>query len=246
VAADGRNSIGAAAAGIAVQARRYPQMAIATLFGHGRAHEGVVNELHRRTGPLTTVPLPGLCSSLVWTEEPREAHRIANLPEDEFADLLEHRLQGVLGGLHGIGPRALYPLSCSAAERVAARRIALVGEAAHVIPPIGAQGLNLALRDAAALADCVADARSLGQDVGGGDALAAYNRARSGDVAARSMAIDLLNRSLLSDFLPLDLIRGAAAHALSSSGMLRRLLMHGGLGAAGPLPRLMRPNASAA
>lgn len=242
VAADGRNSIAPAAAGIALRAWDYPQAAIVTSFGHTRPHNGTVNELHRRAGPLTTVPLPGFCSSLVWAEEPQEAHRIADLADDAFADLLETRLQGVLGTIHGLGPRLLYPLSGSRAERMAARRIALVGEAAHVIPPIGAQGLNLGLRDAAALADCVAQAQSFGQDIGGADVLAAYQSARGGDVAARSAAIDLLNRSLLTDFVPFDLLRGAAVHALINSTALRRVLMHGGLGAAGTLPRLMRPN----
>lgn len=242
VAADGRKSIAPAAAGIAVRAWDYRQAAIVTSFGHTRPHNGTVNELHRRSGPLTTVPLPGSYSSIVWAEEPQEAHRIANLANDAFAELLEARLQGVLGAIHSLGPRLLYPLSGSRTERMAARRIALVGEAAHVIPPIGAQGLNLGLRDAAALAECVAQAQSLRQDVGGAEVLAAYQQARGGDVSARSAAIDLLNRSLLTDFLPFDLLRGAAVHALIKSSTLRRVLMQGGLGAAGTLPRLMRPN----
>ncbi len=244
VAADGRKSIAPAAADSAVRAWDYQQAAIVTSFAHTRPHNGTVNELHRRAGPLTTVPLPGSHSSIVWAEEPQEAHRIANLADDAFAELLETRLQGVLGTIHSLGPRLLYPLSGSRTERMAARRIALVGEAAHVIPPIGAQGLNLGLRDAAALAECVAEAQSLGQDVGGAEALAAYQHARGGDVAARSAAIDLLNRSLLTEFLPFDLLRGAAVHALSNSSALRRILMQGGLGVAGTLPRLMRPNMS--
>jgi 2-octaprenyl-6-methoxyphenol hydroxylase len=243
VAADGRKSIAPAAAGIEVRSWDYQQAAIVTSFGHTRPHNGTVNELHRRAGPLTTVPLPGSYSSIVWAEEPQEAHRIANLADDAFAELLEARLQGVLGTLHSLGPRLLYPLSGSSTDRMAARRIALVGEAAHVIPPIGAQGLNLGLRDAAALAECVAEGQSLGQDIGGADVLTAYQHARGGDVTARSAAIDLLNRSLLTDFLPFDFLRGAAVHALINSSTLRRILMHGGLGAAGTLPRLMRPNA---
>jgi 2-octaprenyl-6-methoxyphenol hydroxylase len=126
---------------------------------------------------------------------------------------------------------------------MAARRIALVGEAAHIIPPIGAQGLNLGLKDAAALADCATAAKAIGQDIGGADVLDAYHHARGADVVARTGAIDLLNRSLLADFLPLDLLRGAAGHLLASSGMLRGLLMRGGIGSTGTLPRLMRPNA---
>jgi 2-octaprenyl-6-methoxyphenol hydroxylase len=243
VAADGRNSIGHAAAGITVRSWDYPQTATVTNFGHSRAHNGTVNELHRRSGPLTTVPLPGQYSSLVWVEEPPEARRIASLSSNAFAELLEDRLQGVLGAVSDVGQRLVYPLSGSIAGRMAAHRIALVGEAAHVIPPIGAQGLNLGLKDAAALADCAAEAKALGQDLGGSDVLDAYHHERGADVVARSGAIDLLNRSLLTDFLPLDLVRGAAGHVLASSGTLRGVLMRGGLGSTGTLPRLMRPNA---
>lgn len=249
VAADGRHSIAPAAAGIAVRTWDYPQAAIVTSFGHTRSHDGVVNELHRRAGPLTTVPLPGLRSSLVWAEEPREAQRLASLDDAAFAAVLEERLQGLLGGIGDVGPRALHPLSGLSAARMAARRIALVGEAAHVIAPIGAQGLNLGLRDAAALAECVAQARADGADTAGPGVLAAYERARGADVFARSVSIDLLNRSLLTDFLPFEMARGVAAHLLANFGPLRRLLMQGGMGLAGglagPLPSLMRPNAPA-
>lgn len=245
VAADGRNSIAPRAAGIAVRSWSYPQAAIVTSFHHARPHDGTVNELHRRAGPLTTVPLPGSHSSLVWVEEPSEARRIADLAEGDFARLLEECLQGVMGAIGECTPRLLYPLSGANAERMGARRIALVGEAAHIVPPIGAQGLNLGLKDAAALADCVAAAHALGQDVGSEDVLADYQHARGTDVAARTAAIDVLNRSLLTDFLPFDMLRGAAVHALAGSHALRRLLMHGGLGAGTALPSLMRPPALA-
>ena len=214
-----------------------------TSFGHSRPHNGTVNELHRRSGPLTTVPLPGLHSSLVWVEEPLEAQRIASLANDAFAELLESRLQGVLGAIRDVGLRLVYPLSGSIAARMAARRVALVGEASHVIPPIGAQGLNLGFKDAAALADCAAEAKANGQDIGGADVLDAYHHARGADVAARLGAIDLLNRSFIAEFLPIDLVRGAAGHVLVSSSTLRGLLMRGGLGSTGTLPHLMRPNA---
>jgi 2-octaprenyl-6-methoxyphenol hydroxylase len=164
------------------------------------------------------------------------------LDEPAFAGALEERLHGLLGEVRHVGPRALYPLAGATAERMAARRIALVGEAAHVVPPIGAQGLNLGLRDAAALAECAADALARGQDIGGAETLAAYSRARASDVALRTGAIDLLNRSLLYDFLPLGLVRGAAVHAIANSATLRGLLMRGGMATAAPLPRLMRPS----
>jgi 2-octaprenyl-6-methoxyphenol hydroxylase len=119
-------------------------------------------------------------------------------------------------------------------------RVALVGEAAHVIPPVGAQGLNLGLRDAAQLADCAAEAKAGGGDIGGPGMLAAYERARAWDVLGRSVSIDLLNRSLLADMLPVDMLRGLAAHLAVSFAPLRRFLMQEGMGLAGPLPGLMR------
>jgi 2-octaprenyl-6-methoxyphenol hydroxylase len=192
---------------------------------------------------LTTVPLPGLRSSLVWAEVPGEAHRLAALDGRAFAAALEERLQGLLGAIDDVGPRALYPLSGLSVAPMAAGRIALVGEAAHVVPPIGAQGLNLGLRDAAALAECAAEARARGEDIGGDRTLAAYDRARGADVLAHSVSVDLLNRSLLTDFVPFDMVRGLAAHLVANLAPLRHLLMQGGMGSAGQLPGLMRPNA---
>jgi 2-octaprenyl-6-methoxyphenol hydroxylase len=242
-AADGRQSRARAAAGITARTWDYGQTAIATRFRHTRPHGAVTTELHRRAGPLTTVPLPGDASSLVWVETPAEAARLAALAEDAFLDELAGHLQGLLGRLSDLGPRMLYPLTGLAASALGRNRVALVGEAAHVIPPIGAQGLNLGLRDAAALAECVSEARARGEDVGGAGMLAAYSAARSADVLLRTLSVDLLNRSLLLDFLPVGALRGLALHALANSGALRRLLVAGGLGTAGPLPRLMRPGA---
>ena len=240
VAADGRNSIAREAAGIAADTWAYPQAALATRFRHGRPHGGVVNELHRDAGPLTSVPLPGEASALVWVEEPTEARRLAGLDEAAFAALLEERLQGVLGAVGDVAPRGLHPLMGLRARRMAARRVALVGEAAHVIPPVGAQGLNLGLRDAAELADCAAEAKASGGDIGGPAVLEAYERARTWDVLGRSVSIDLINRSLLVDMLPVDMLRGLAAHLAAGFTPLRRLLMREGMGLAGPLPSLMR------
>ncbi|HEX5998880.1 MAG TPA: FAD-dependent monooxygenase, partial [Hyphomicrobiaceae bacterium] len=200
----------------------------------------IVNELHRQSGPLTTVPLPGQRSALVWVEAPDEAQRLAGLDEAAFAAELDERLQGVLGGIGPVEPRALYPLAGRRARRMAACGIALLGETAHVVPPIGAQGLNLGLRDAASLADHVAAARARGQDIGADAVLAAYDGDRRPDVMARTASIDVLNRSLLTDLLPVAALRGLAVHALASLPPLRRRLMQEGAGLAGPLPSLMR------
>jgi 2-octaprenyl-6-methoxyphenol hydroxylase len=240
VGADGRNSLARASAGIATRRWSYPQAALAASIHHGRPHGSITTELHRRAGPLTLVPSLGDQSSFVWVEEPREAARLADLDAPAFLDELAARLKGLLGPLYGLTPRALYPLAGLKAERMAKGRILLVGEAAHVLPPIGAQGLNLGLRDAATLGDCIADARARGEDAGGEGVGRAYARAREGDVAIRSLAVDLFNRSLLSDFLPLQAARGIGMHLLANVAAVRRLAIAGGLGPAGPRPRLMQ------
>jgi 2-octaprenyl-6-methoxyphenol hydroxylase len=241
-AADGRASAAPAAAGIQVRSWQYPQAAIATSFDHSQPHRDTVNELHRRAGPLTTVPLPGMRSSLVWAETLAEAYRIASLDDLAFGGLLEERLCGLLGSIRAISPRVVHPLSGLTATRMGASRIALVGETAHVVPPIGAQGLNLGLRDAAALADCASAARANSEDVGSQVVIGAYERARSIDVFARSASIDVLNRSLIAAFLPIEFARSVALHAVSGSQPLRRLLMEAGMGSSASLPELMRPS----
>jgi len=241
VAADGRASTARAAAGIAVRVWSYGQTAVVTTFQHTRAHANITTELHRRAGPLTTVPLPGDASSLVWVEEPGVAARLSALEPALFLAELAGRLQGLLGSLRAAGPIAAYPLSGLSAARMAQNRVALVGESAHVIPPIGAQGLNLGLRDAAALAECVAQALAGGEDIGGRATLEAYDRARAADVISRTLSVEALNRSLLNDFLPVQALRGLSLHVLANVAPVRRLLMRGGLEAPGRLPHLMQP-----
>jgi 2-octaprenyl-6-methoxyphenol hydroxylase len=243
VGADGRGSLSRAEAGIEARTSPYPQSAVATRFRHARAHDNISSEFHRPAGPMTTVPLAGLESSLVWVETPDEARRLMGLDDDAFTRELDHRLMGLLGAVTSVGRRASFPLTRLAADRMGARRIALVGEAAHVIPPIGAQGLNLGLRDIATLVEMVAHARGTGADIGSDTLLAAYDRERRGDVTARAAMVDTLNRSLISDFLPLHLIRGAGLHALNSLPWLRRLVMREGLQPSGRVPALMQSGA---
>jgi 2-octaprenyl-6-methoxyphenol hydroxylase len=240
VGADGRGSLCRREAGIETRTSPYPQSAIATRFRHARAHDGVSSEFHRPSGPLTTVPLLGTESSLVWVETPEEARRLVGLDDPAFIATLEERLQGLLGTVSALGPRASFPLVRMVADRLGARRIALIGEAAHVIPPIGAQGLNLGLRDIAALAELTTRSRRLGEDIGSDAVLAAYDAERRGDIATRSAMVDTLNRSLISDFLPLHLVRGAGLHALNTLPWLRRLVMREGLQPSGHVPELMR------
>ena len=205
--------------------------------------DGITSELHRRSGPLTLVPLTREQASFVWVVQPDEARRFADLDEAGFLAELSSPLKGLLGALLAVGARSTFALGGLSAERMGKHRVALVGEAAHVIPPIGAQGLNLGLRDAAALADCVAHARSLQQDIGGAAMLDAYDRARGGDVASRTFLVDLFNRSLLSDVLPIAAARSICLHLLANIPAARRLAMNAGLWAVGPLPRLMQPHA---
>lgn len=240
VAADGRGSLCRREAGIETQTSHYPQSAVATRFQHTRAHDGISSEFHRPSGPLTTVPLAGTQSSLVWVETPDEARRLMALDDVAFIVTLEERLQGLLGAVRTIGPRASFPLVRMAADRLGARRIALIGEAAHVIPPIGAQGLNLGLRDIATLVELVIQSRRLGADIGSDAVLSAYDTERRSDIATRTAMVDTLNRSLISDFLPLHLVRGAGLHALNTLPWLRRLVMREGLHPSGRVPELMR------
>ncbi len=240
VGADGRTSLCRKAAGIATSTWSYDQSAVTCTFSHQRPHQKISTEFHRPAGPLTVVPLQGHTSSLVWVERPVIAKRLTEQDEPTFRSTLENRLQGLLGPIGEIGPRGLFPLSGLTANEAGSNRVALVGEAAHVIPPIGAQGLNLGFRDAAILADCLGDARRAGDDIGGPKTLAAYARARRLDIASRAWSIDLLNRSLISGLLPVQLLRGAGLFALKSINPLRRLAIREGLGPSFLTPRLMR------
>ncbi len=240
VGADGRQSMCRQAAGIAVRSWTYEQSALVCTFSHQRPHGGISTEFHRPAGPLTVVPSPGRSSSLVWVERPAEVARLASLDSESLRAALDERLQGLLGGIGDIGPRASFPLSGMSAEAAGRSRVALVGEAVHVIPPIGAQGLNLGLRDAACIADCVADALAVGEDIGGPAVLEAYGRMRRTDVASRIWGIDLLNRTLLSQAPPVQALRGLGLHILKNVGPVRRLAIREGLAPSFIAPRLMQ------
>ena len=160
--------------------------------------------------------------------------------DEAFGNHLSMRLGGVLGALGRVGPRAFFPVAGLSAKSLTGPRTALVGEAAHILPPIGAQGLNLGLRDAAVLADCVKDALRQDGDPGGDAVLGAYARARELDIMSRTVGVDLLNRSLLTDFKPLQAARGLVLHGLKALPLLRRLVMRVGLEPPTALPSLMR------
>ncbi|MBO6719816.1 MAG: UbiH/UbiF family hydroxylase [Rhizobiaceae bacterium] len=226
VAADGRNSAARTAAGIRTHRRELPQAALVLSFAHERGHGGCSTEFHTENGPFTQVPLPGDRSSLVWVAKPENARELLGLDDAELALRIEAQMQSILGKVTLEPGRQVYPLAEISASPVARSRIALVGEAAHVIPPIGAQGLNLGVRDAE---DIVGTAAAFRDDPGSDTALAAYARKRLGDIAARSGLVNLLNRSLLSSFLPAQLARSAGLAAMRDIAPLRNLAMREGL-----------------
>ena len=242
VGADGRKSLCRQAAGIATDRRDYPQAALTLNLAHARPHDGISTEFHTESGPFTLVPLPGLRSSLVCVTEPDEAERLAALDAAALSQEVERRAHSILGKVQVEDGRGLFPLGVETALSFGARRIALVGEAAHVIPPIGAQGLNLGLRDVATVCELVVEARRNGRDPGANELLARYDRMRRADVTGRTVAVDMLNRSLLSGFLPVQASRGLGLYLIDRIAPLRRALMREGVEPAAQ-PRLMRGEA---
>jgi len=241
--ADGRQSLCRAAAGITSDERRYSQNAMTLCLSHSRSHHNTSTEFHTPSGPFTLVPLPGNRSSLVWVLDPDAADELAVLDDLSLAVRIEQAAHSILGKLTVEPGRGMFPLTVSPARRLAGERIALVGEAAHVLPPIGAQGLNLGLRDAATIAELVVAAHRAGRDIGGADVTSRYDRMRRTDVGSRTLAINLLNRSLLSDFLPVQSARGLGLYLLDRIGPLRRAVMREGVAPAAGQPRLMRGEA---
>jgi 2-octaprenyl-6-methoxyphenol hydroxylase len=240
VGADGQRSLCRATAGIATTRRTYPQTALTLNLTHARSHENASTEFHTESGPFTLVPLPGRRSSLVCVLDPARAAELFATEDKELAMALERRAHSILGPMQIEPGCGLFPLAVETAHSFARDRIALVGEAAHVVPPIGAQGLNLGLRDAATLAEIVADARREGTDVGSPSVLARYEMQRRADVTSRRVGIDLLNRSLLADFLAIQGARGLSLFLVDRIGPLRRALMREGVAPAASQPRLMR------
>ena len=229
VGADGRHSLCREAAGISVRRRDLNQAALTFNVAHSRAHRNTSTEFHTPQGPCVFVPLPGNRSSVVWVAAPKEAERLISLGDDELSEVAEIRSHSILGSIRVEPGRHLFPLAIEQPRHFGHNRIALVGEAAHVIPPIGARGLNMGLRDAADVAAIVRKAIASGEDPGAPGVLKRYDWARRGDVLSRTFAIDLANRSLLSDFLPVQSLRAAGLHLIGAFGPLRRLAMREGL-----------------
>jgi 2-octaprenyl-6-methoxyphenol hydroxylase len=229
VGADGRQSPSRKAAGIAVRRRDLGQAALTFNISHSRPHRNISTEFHTPHGPCVFVPLPGERCSVVWVTSPREAERLLGISDDELSAAAEAQSHSILGRVRVEPGRHVFQLAIEQPEKFAQHRVALVGEAAHVLPPIGAQGLNMGLRDAADISEIVGQAMSLGEDPGSPRVLARYQSARRADVMSRTFAIDMANRSLLSDLLPVQSLRAAGLHLIGSIGPLRRLAMREGL-----------------
>jgi 2-octaprenyl-6-methoxyphenol hydroxylase len=245
IGADGRHSLCRRAAGIAMTERTTPQTALTYIMSHSRPHHDISTEFHTEHGPFTVVPLPGNRSSIVCVVAPREAERLAQLGGAALDAEIERRCHSILGKVEVEPGHGAFPLMVATAERAAADRVALIGEAAHVFPPIGAQGLNLGLRDAVIIAE-IAGEVAPGGDLGAEAVTAEYERRRRADIGGRILAVDILNRSLLSDLLPVQGLRGLGLYALDRVGILRRALMREGVAPSVATPALMRPPETAA
>jgi 2-octaprenyl-6-methoxyphenol hydroxylase len=240
VAADGARSRIRERAGIQSVGWSYGQSAIATTVAHERPHNGRAEEHFLPAGPFAILPMTGNRSSLVWTEAAGLAPRLLALAEVEFAAELRARFGEFLGTVEPIGPRWAYPLALMQADRYTARRLALIGEAAHVIHPIAGQGLNIGIRDVAALAEAIVDARRLGLDIGDDSVLERYQRWRRLDAVLLAGVTDGLNRLFSNTIAPVKLARDIGLAAVNRLPPLKRLLMRHAMGTLGGRPRLAR------
>ncbi len=240
VAADGGRSRLREQAGIAMHGWDYGQSGIVTTVEHELDHEGRAEEHFLPAGPFAILPLTGRRSSLVWTERTAEAERIIGLDDEAFHVELEKRFGLKLGELRVAGPRAAFPLAMRIARNFVADRLALVGDAAHVIHPIAGQGLNLGIRDAAALAECVADAAGLGLDIGAPDVLERYQRWRRFDTVSMGLATDGLNRLFSNDHDAIRLVRDFGLGLVERFPMAKRFFIREATGLTGTVPRLMQ------
>ncbi|MHB1205465.1 MAG: UbiH/UbiF/VisC/COQ6 family ubiquinone biosynthesis hydroxylase [Rhodospirillaceae bacterium] len=245
VAAEGRDSRLRELAGIGLTGWTYPQTAIVATIGHAQPHDGIAHERFLPAGPFAILPLPddgGIHrSSLVWTEREDAAQSYLALDDAQFLGEIAERVGGFLGPLSLIGPRFSHPLGLQFAASYGKGRLVLAGDAAHGIHPIAGQGLNLGLRDVAALTEIVSDARGLGLDLAHPEGLARYERWRRADNLLMAGVADVLNRLFSNDIAPLRLARDLGLAAVNRIPPLRRTFMRHAMGTVGDLPRLMRP-----
>jgi 2-octaprenyl-6-methoxyphenol hydroxylase len=243
VAADGARSTIRGKAGIATHGWSYGQSAIVVNVAHERDHQGRAEEHFLPAGPFAILPLRGKRSSIVWTETTAEAERIMALPEPDFDAELERRFKLHLGDVKVIGKRRVHPLGFFVARSFIAERIALVGDAAHLIHPIAGQGLNMGLKDVAALAEVIVDAARLGLDPGAPDVLERYQRWRRFDTMAMGVATDGLNRLFSNRSDVLRLVRDVGLGLVDHLPALKHLFIREAAGLVGEVPKLLRGEA---
>jgi 2-octaprenyl-6-methoxyphenol hydroxylase len=243
VAADGARSVIREQAGIAVHGWDYDQAGIVTTIAHERDHNGRAEEHFLPAGPFAILPLTRNRSSIVWTESKADAARIVALSDAEFLAELEQRFGLHLGDLALAGPRRAFPLGLHVARSFIAERIALIGDAAHVIHPIAGQGLNMGLRDAAALAEALIDAARLGIDVGAVSVLERYQRWRRFDTMAMGVATDSLNRLFSNNSDVLRLVRDMGLGLVDRMPNLKEFFIREAAGLTGDVPKLLKGEA---
>ncbi len=243
VAAEGRQSAVRDAAGIRIYRWEYEQSGIVATIHHERPHMGIAHERFLPAGPFAILPLTGNRSSIVWTEPTERARTIMGLNQRGFDAEMAKRFGSFLGATYSEGPRWSYPLSAHLADRFTDRRLAVIGDAAHGIHPIAGQGLNLGLKDVAALAEILVDAARLGRDLGSDDLLAEYARWRRFDAVVLTAVTDSLNRLFSNDLTPLRLARSLGLGIVHRMPRAKRLFMSHARGTLGSLPRLLRGEA---
>ena len=237
---DGRGSGTAVRAGIGRTGWAYGQTALVTAVEHALPHHGIAHQFFMPEGPLAILPLPGHRSSIVWSESDANAAVIQALPDAGYLDALRPRFGDFLGEVRLAGERFTYPLSLSLADRYAMARLVLVGDAAHGVHPIAGQGLNLGLRDVAALAEVLTLAARRGEDLGAEDVALRYQRWRRFDTTTLALGMDLVNRLFSNDNPVLRAVRDLGMGAVTRSPALRRGFIRTAAGLTGDLPRLLQ------
>lgn len=240
IAADGRASRLREAANIGIVGWKYPQIGLVTTVEHEKPHRARAMQHFLPSGPFAILPLPGNRSCVTWTEDEERGRQIMTLDDAGFRSEIEQRFGFRFGDIHAIGPRAMWPLEMHLARALVADRLALVGDAAHLVHPIAGQGLNLGLRDVAALTEVVTDAVRLGLDIGSSIVLSRYERWRRTDAALSAAAFDGLNRLFSTDWAMLRTVRGVGLGVVNRLPQLKQFFVAEAAGLTGEVPKLLR------